>query len=98
VTTQIITAENLKKTIDALVKEGAQAFVLSTDKHGDAHAPSKKVNLYRIPCAVDGEVFEKSNLSAIFYGLYIVPVKNIGDFSELAKTAYNKNLEREKDE
>lgn len=97
-TTQIITAENLKKTIDAFVKEGAQAFILSTDKDGEARAPSKKVNLYRIPCAVGGGVFEKSNLSAIFYGLYIVPVRNIDDFSELAKTAYDRNVGREKDE
>jgi len=91
---QIITPENLKQTIDAFVKkEGTKAFILSTEKHGDALAPSKKLNLFRIPVAVHGDFLKIPNMGLIkmMHGLYLIPVKDIEDLSDIAREAYEQN-------
>jgi hypothetical protein len=92
VASQVITPENLKKTIDEMVeKEGVKAFCLSTDKHGTALAPSKKIPLYRIPVAFAEKFFAKSNLSKAMGGMYLVPISDLSIFSDDAKDAYEKN-------
>lgn len=92
---QVITAENLKKTIDAFVeKEGAKAFLLSTEMHGNAIAPSKKIPLYRIPVAMAEDFFDRSRLELATKGMYIVPISDLDVLSKDAKEAYEKNKER----
>lgn len=95
---QVITPENLKKTIDAFVeKQGTKAFLLSTEKVGDAYAPSKKRPHYTIPVAVTEEFLQSNalNLPLMMQGLYLVPIKDLDLLSDAAKEAYQKNVGRE---
>lgn len=95
---QVITPENLKKTIDAYVeKEGIKAFLLSTEKVGTASAPSKRRHHYTIPVAVAEDFLSDGamNLPLMLKGLYLVPVKDLTRLSDAAREAYDKNVKRE---
>ena len=94
-TSQIITPKNLIDTITEYEKRGVKAYILSTEMLGDAYAPSKKVNMYRIPVAIDEKFLKISNLSKMLTGLYIVPIENIAILSDIAQEAYEKNLSRD---
>lgn len=80
----VVTPEVLKDWVDSRVeKYGVKAFVLSDEKDGTAHAPSKKVNLYRIPCAVYGDAFNDVNLGRVLNGSRLVlPITDLSWLSQ----------------
>lgn len=79
VCTFILTPDAFKDFIDDAVKNhGAKAFVISTARHGTAHAPSSKVNLYRIPSAVHGGIYRDNNLPRVLsHSLLVLTVDNL---------------------
>jgi hypothetical protein len=91
-----MTPENFKKWIDSVIEEqGVKAFIVSGDKHGTALAPSKKCDLYRIPLAVTGTIFNESNLGYIVEGVVaVLTINNLDLLSESARKAYNENKKR----
>lgn len=89
---QVITPENLKKTIDAFVeKKGVKAFLLSNEVIGNASAPSKNKEYYSIPVAVAGDFFVRSNLGKAMKGIYLIPIDDLSMLSPVAKEAYDAN-------
>ena len=88
----IVSPEVMKEWIDNLVeKQGVKAFVLSTDMHGTASLPSKKVPLYRIPMCVGENVFRNLNLSRVMHGSRMVlPIVDLEWLSDEALAAMQK--------
>jgi hypothetical protein len=86
-TAYVYTPERLKHEIDRLVEErGITHFVLSSGKHGTAHAPSTKVPMYRIPISMP-EIFDTTNLSRAMQGFYMLGITDKNHLSEEAQDA-----------
>jgi hypothetical protein len=94
-TTQLFTTENFKRYIDSLEKDGVVAFAVSDDLDGAAYAPSKKVNLYRVPSAIAGNLLTESNLSFVTNNSrLIIAIKDISMLSPQAFKSYTENVEK----
>lgn len=95
--TIILTPDGMKNYIDKLVeKKGIKAFVLSYCLDGTAYAPSKKVDLFRIPVAVRN-VF-KNNTSGVGVvmnrGAYLVGIEDIDLLNDETRKIHEGNIER----
>ena len=88
-TVYLYTPEKLKQEIDLLVKSGGiKIFVLSSDLHGRASAPSKAIPLYRIPCAIPEEAIKKgTGIAPVMQGFFMLTLKDDSLLSEEAKAA-----------
>ena len=61
-----------------------QIIVLTTDFHGEAYAPSKRIPLFRLPFAFSGEAFKHKGLSIIDNPLFAVMVIEKDELSDNA--------------
>ena len=87
-TAYVLTPERLKQEIDHLVeKRGIKLFVIETGKRGTAFAPSKKVDVYRIPCTLPEIFKDRSNLGAALKGMYLLGIENPEMLNEEATNA-----------
>jgi hypothetical protein len=78
-TVYFFTPEQMKEEIDLLSKQhGFKFFVVASNLHGTAHAPSKKVNSWRVPVAVPNVFAEgKMSLGEAMKGFYFIGVTDI---------------------
>jgi hypothetical protein len=95
----IFTPKTMKDEIDKLAKDkGFKFFIISSEKNGTALAPSKKVPVYRIPCAMPEICKGTSNLSAMLKGFYFVGFTDETILDEMSLKEYENALKRERDE
>jgi hypothetical protein len=96
----IYTPETLKKEIDKLVKDrGFKFFLLSSELHGTAFAPSKKVPAYRIPVAVPNIfVPNKFGLGGVMKGFYMLGLTDPAVLDEESQKVCQEALKREEEE
>jgi hypothetical protein len=96
----IYTPETLKNEIDKLAKDkGFKFFLLSSELHGTAFAPSKKVPSYRIPVAVPNVFTEnKFGLGGAMKGFYMLGITDPAVFDEEAQKVCQEALKREAEE
>lgn len=92
----VVGASEMKAWVDAMVAKGARAFVVSTRKDGNASIPSKRIPVYRIPCAIHQDVFQgDSNLSKVMSGSRVVlPVDNLDWLSPEARAAHEESVKK----
>lgn len=95
-TDYVVGATELKEWVDAMVAKGAMAFIVSTRKDGNASIPSKRVPVYRIPCAIHSDIFQgEPNLSKVIGGSRVVlPVDDLDWLSPEARKKYEESVER----
>ena len=88
-TVYLYTPEKLKQEIDLLAKtRRIKIFVLSSDLHGKASAPSRTIPLYRIPCAIPKEAIkEGTGIAPVMQGFFMLTLKDDTILSEEAKAA-----------
>ena len=88
-TVYLYTPERLKQEIDRLVEtRGIKIFVLSSDLHGKASAPSRAIPAYRIPCAIPEEAIKKGiGIAPVMQGFFMLTLKDDALLSEEAKAA-----------
>lgn len=95
----LMTPETLKKEIDLLVKKrGYKFFIISSEKNGTAHAPSKKVPLFRIPAAIPDPFKESRGIGAMMDGFYFVGFTDESVLNEESLKVYHEAIDREKQE
>jgi len=93
-TVYFFTPEQFKEEIDLLAKQrGFKFFVITSNLHGTAHAPSKKVNSWRIPVAVPNVFAEgKMSLGAAMKGFYFIGVNSLDVLDDESKKAVENDL------
>lgn len=93
-TMYFFTPEQFKEQIDYLAKKkGFKFFVITSDLHGVAHAPSKKVNLWRVPVAISNVFAEgKMSIWAAMKGFYFIGVSDIDVLDEEAKKSCEEDV------